>query len=181
MYTPLKDSEMFQLGTYKGTLGAKAAAAIRNLTDRVAELQIAIAQDDKSGECATYEAGQNAAEIRELRRQNNQWQDELDSWKLLSVKQVQEIIDLKLANERLKTEIRELQHEVELHDSRVEYQLRMRAGEQADNARLQEKLKKCGRHEYGCAAIGAHRVPGTPCNCGLADEPKEPDAQQAEA
>ena len=44
-----------------------------------------------------------AAENRELRRQKKQWQDDSDSWKLHSVKQVQEIVDLKLAYERLET------------------------------------------------------------------------------
>ena len=148
MYKPLTKGEMVVLLMDKGTLGAKAAAAIRHLSNRVAELMLAIAQDDKSGECATCAAGQNAAYIRELRRQNKQWQDDSDSWKLLSVKQVQEIVDLKLANERL----------------------------EANNTRLREQVGELRLYVVHHDTCGCSTSPDDleACNCGLNDALKEP-------
>ena len=67
MYKPLSNATLERMDKRGCADCPSAAAAIRDLTDRVAELQLAIAQDDKSGECATYDAGQNAAKIRELR------------------------------------------------------------------------------------------------------------------
>ena len=67
MYKPLSNATLERMDHRACADCPSASAAIRHLTDRVAELMLAIAQDDKSGECATYDAGKNAAEIRELK------------------------------------------------------------------------------------------------------------------